>query len=155
MPNDEGDFSRYFSLDSWEAQFIITPKPSKSEKNRGLEQYLSNSDKYGGKFPGSKKLSSHKVNDGREKPIDNAFQRGETIRQNTHPTVKPISLFKYLITMGSRPNDVVLDPFMGSGTTAIACEQLARNWIGIELNPEYVEIARTRIKSYMFERLQV
>jgi len=129
--DDEGDFSRYYSLDSWEAQFIITPKPSKSEKNDGL-------DKFTGK----------QVNDGRNIPPDNAFQRGKTVRQNIHPTVKPVELFKYLISMGSRPDDFILDPFMGSGTTAIACEKLARNWIGIEINDEYCEIIRARIDDY-------
>lgn len=146
--SDSGSFSQYYSLDSWEAQFIITPKPSKSEKNKGLEQYLENLDKYEGKFPCSKKLSPHKVNDGRKKDADNPFQRGKTVKQNTHPTVKPVSLFKYLITMGSRENDLVLDPFMGSGTTAIACEQTAREWIGIEKNPEYVEIFKARLADY-------
>lgn len=146
--DDSGDFSRYFSLDSWEAQFIITPKPSKSEKNKGLDSFLENSDEYGGKFPCSKKLEPHKVNDGRNTPIDNPFQRGETIRQNVHPTVKPISLMKYLITMGSRPKDTVLDPFMGSGTTAISSILLNREWIGIEQNPEYCEIIKARVSYY-------
>jgi len=135
-PNDTGDFSRYYSLDSWEAQFIVTPKPSKSEKNKGLDSFLGRT-----------------VNDGRATEIDNPYQRGETVRQNVHPTVKPISLFKYLITMGSRPNDTVLDPFLGSGTTAIAAELTARNWIGIELNPEYEQIIRKRIASLNNSRL--
>ena len=128
---DEGDFSRYYSLDSWEAQFIITPKPSKSEKNDGLDRFVGK-----------------QVNDGRNIPPDNAFQRGKTVRQNIHPTVKPVELFKYLISMGSRPNDIILDPFMGSGTTAIACEKLARNWVGIEINYEYCKIIEARIDDY-------
>lgn len=146
--DDSGDFSRYFSLDQWEAQFVITPKPSKSEKNKGLDKYLINQDKYGGKFLTTGKLSPSKVNDGRKTEIDNPFQRGETVRQNIHPTVKPISLFRYLVTLGSRTGDFILDPFMGSGTTAIACETLARNWIGIELNPQYYEIIKARISDY-------
>lgn len=130
-PNDSGSFSRYFDVDIWEAQFIITPKPSKSEKNKGLDNFLE-----------------HKVSDGRTTENDTAFQRGKILRQNTHPTVKPISLFKYLITMGSREGDLVLDPFMGSGTTAIACEQIARDWIGIEKIPEYVEVFKARLANY-------
>ena len=128
---DEGDFSRYYSLDSWEARFLVTPKPSKSEKNEGLKQF-----------------TGKQVNDGRNIPPDNAFQRGKTVRQNVHPTVKPVELFKYLISMGSRDGDYILDPFMGSGTTAIACEKLARNWIGIEINPEYSEIITARIDKH-------
>jgi len=123
--------SRYFDLDKWEAQFIITPKPSKSEKNKGLDNFIE-----------------QKVNDGRKIDADNAFQRGKTQRQNTHPTVKPVSLFKYLVTMGSRENDLVLDPFMGSGTTAIACEQTARDWIGIEKLPEHIDIFKARLSNY-------
>jgi len=116
LPVSDSFFSRYYSLDSWEAQFIITPQPSKSEKNEGLRQFIGD-----------------KVNDGRQTEIDNPYQRGETIRQNVHPTVKPVELFKYLISMGSRVDDYILDPFMGSGTTAIACEKLARNC----LNPSF------------------
>lgn len=145
---NSGSFSRYFDLDKWDAQFIITPKASKSEKNKGLDSFMENSDKYKGKFPSDKKLKMKTVSDGRATPSDTAFQRGKTLRQNTHPTVKPVSLFKYLITMGSREGDVVLDPFMGSGTTAIAAEHTAREWIGIEKNPEYVEIFKARLDSY-------
>jgi len=50
--------------------------------------------------------------------------------------------------MGSRVNGYILDPFMGSGTTAIACEKLARNWIGIEINSEYCDIIKTRVDKY-------
>jgi len=100
--NDEGSYSRYFSLDQWWAKtfpFLIVPKASKSE-------------------------------------------RGEF---NKHPTVKAMKLMSYLITMGSREGDLVLDPFCGSGTTCIAAEQLHRRWIGIELNSDYIEICNKRI----------
>ena len=50
--------------------------------------------------------------------------------------------------MGSRVGDVVLDPFMGSGTTAIAAEQISRKWIGVEKNPEYIEIFKARLEQY-------
>ena len=53
----------------------------------------------------------------------------------------------YLITLGSRHGDVVLDPFMGSGTTCIAAKQLGRNYIGIEREKEYVEIAEARLNA--------
>jgi len=62
-----------------------------------------------------------------------------------HPTQKPLNLIKYLIKIHSKENDLILDPFLGSGTTAVACEQLNRKWIGIEINPEYCEIAKKRI----------
>jgi len=64
-----------------------------------------------------------------------------------HPTVKPLKLMSYLITLGSREGDTVLDPFMGSGTTGVAAKQLNRKFIGIEKQPDYIEIARARIRS--------
>ena len=51
-------------------------------------------------------------------------------------------------------NDIVLDPFMGSGTTAVSAEMLGRRWIGVELSPNYAEIARNRIKHFIEERNQ-
>jgi len=62
-----------------------------------------------------------------------------------HPTEKPIKLISHLIEIHSNQNDIVLDCFMGSGTTAIACKQLNRNFIGCEINEEYVKIAKKRI----------
>ena len=66
--------------------------------------------------------------------------------QNIHPTVKPIQLFSYLVTLGSRKEDLVLDPFMGSGTTPISCVTLDRKYLGIEKEKEYFEIAEARVK---------
>lgn len=65
---------------------------------------------------------------------------------NIHPTCKPLKLMSYLITLGSREGDVVLDPFTGSGTTCLAAKNLKRNYIGIEREAEYVEIAEARLK---------
>jgi len=64
-----------------------------------------------------------------------------------HPTVKPISLMRYLCRLITPPNGIVLDPFIGSGTTAIACKLEKFNYIGIELNSEYCEIAKKRLES--------
>ena len=58
-----------------------------------------------------------------------------------------IDLCKFLINKSSQPNDVVLDCFMGSGTTGVACQELNRNFIGIELYAEYYEMAKQRIKN--------
>ncbi len=65
--------------------------------------------------------------------------------QRYHPTQKPVKLFMEILERYSKPGDVVLDPFLGSGTTAIAAKRLGRHFIGIELSPEYCEIARKRI----------
>jgi len=64
-----------------------------------------------------------------------------------HPTVKPIELMEYLLDLMTQPGDVVFDPFMGSGTTGIACKNLERDFIGIELDPEYFQIAQQRIEA--------
>ena len=66
--------------------------------------------------------------------------------QYGHPTEKPVELFKDLITVSSKENMKVLDPFLGSGTTLVAAKQLNRNAVGIEISPEYCEIARNRLK---------
>lgn len=127
--NYEGSFSRYFDLDMWAQKtlpFLIVPKASAGEKNEGL-------------------INEPQTNDGRNIPPDNAFQRGQTERKNRHPTVKPLKLMEYLITLGSRANDLVLDPFCGSGTTCVAAKILRRNYLGIELQAEYAELARHRI----------
>jgi site-specific DNA-methyltransferase (adenine-specific) len=62
-----------------------------------------------------------------------------------HPTQKPLKLMELLIELTTRENQVVLDPFMGSGTTGVACKNLDRDFIGIELNEEYFKIAEKRI----------
>ena len=62
-----------------------------------------------------------------------------------HPTQKPVKLFRDIIRDFSEEGDLILDPFMGSGTTAIACKQLNRNFIGFEISKEYCDIARKRL----------
>ena len=60
----------------------------------------------------------------------------------------------YLVTLGSREGDLVLDPFVGSGTTCIAAKLLNRKYIGMEMNDEYVVIAQERIKAHKSEKQQ-
>ena len=110
------------------ARFFYTAKVSKEERNFGLYDFKDDI-----------------ITDGRTKPIDNAFNRGETKRKNIHPTVKPIDLMRYLVRLVTPKNGICLDPYLGSGTTAIACEIEKIAWIGIELIPEYAEIAKARI----------
>ena len=73
--------------------------------------------------------------------------------QNCHPTVKPIALMSYLIRLVTPPGGIVLDPFAGSGSTLIAAQQEGFNGVGCELNPEYIEIARARIRRGLLELL--
>ena len=57
-----------------------------------------------------------------------------------HPSPKPIKLLRWLIKNATKDGEIVLDPFMGSGTTALACKQLNRRWVGFEISPEYCKI---------------
>jgi len=70
---------------------------------------------------------------------------------NIHPTQKPTKLFRKLILASTNENDTVLDPFLGSGTTAIACIKEKRNFIGFELNKEYYDKACKRIELEMMQ----
>ncbi len=68
-----------------------------------------------------------------------------TLRANHHPTVKPTELMRHLVRLVTPPAGIVLDPFLGSGTTAVAADAEGRPWVGIEKEPEYAEIARARL----------
>lgn len=63
-----------------------------------------------------------------------------------HPTEKPVGLMEWCILNFTKNGDTVLDPFMGSGTTGVACSKTNRNFVGIEINQSYFDIARKRIK---------
>ena len=106
--------------------FLFVPKPANAEKNIGCD-----------------KLETQKW---KENSKDNRPQdRSGNERHNHHPTVKPLKLFSYLITLGSRKGDTIIDPFLGSGTAAIAAELMERRWIGCELMEEYAKVAMSRI----------
>jgi DNA modification methylase len=66
-------------------------------------------------------------------------------RSKEHPTQKPIALMKWCIEKISKPGDTIFDPFMGSGTTGVACVKTGRNFIGCEIDPGYFAIAQKRI----------
>jgi site-specific DNA-methyltransferase (adenine-specific) len=68
-----------------------------------------------------------------------------------HPTQKPVALFEYLIRTYTNEGEIVLDNCIGSGTTAIACMNTKRNYIGFELNKEYFDIAEKRIKNHFVQ----
>ena len=112
----EEDFSRYYSLDAWWNSRL-------SKLPDGVRNTFP--------FLVVPKASKSEKNNG--------------VENNIHPTVKPMNLMSYLVTLGSRKNDVVLDPFMGSGTTPMACVTLSRNYIGIEREDDYFKIASARI----------
>ncbi len=130
--NDKGGASRFF----------YCAKASKSERNFGCEEF---EDKQ--KCPMSKESRIGECIN-----ASKGMERFETICKNNHPTVKPIKLMEYLIKLVSKENAVILDPFLGSGTTAIACLKTNRKFIGIEKESDYVKIAEARIKPYLSQQ---
>ena len=83
--------------------------------------------------------------DGRETPIDNAYQRNASASANHHPTVKPTDLMAYLCRLVTPPGGVILDPFMGSGSTGKAALREGFRFIGCELDEGYMQIAQARL----------
>lgn len=78
--------------------------------------------------------------------VPSSWQKFNTDTSGLHPTIKPVALFEYFIKTYTNEEDTVLDSCMGSGTTGVACNNLNRNFIGIELDEKYFEIARRRIQ---------
>ena len=70
------------------------------------------------------------------------------VERNIHPSTKPIRLMAYLIMLGSREGDIILDPFVGSGTTCLSALVLKRKWVGIDKTEEYLDIAKSRMKIF-------
>jgi len=95
---------------------------------------------YGQKLDGQKrKFNASERDVWRIAPMN--FTRDDKLHQQE----KPIELIKKMIENSSKENDLILDPFLGSGTTAVACKQLGRRFIGIEINPDYCKIAEQRL----------
>lgn len=67
--------------------------------------------------------------------------------EKDHPCPKPLKLIARLVEIFSLPGDIILDPFMGSGTTCVAAAELERHYIGIELNPDYIKLAEKRLEA--------
>ena len=76
---------------------------------------------------------------------DNPRNRGVQLRGNAHPTVKPVEVMRWLVRLVTPPGGTVLDCFMGSGTTGMACRLEQREFIGIEREADYIPIAERRI----------
>jgi hypothetical protein len=109
------------------ARFFYCAKASRADRNHGLED------------PGP--IHKHGVT---LRQMENAVRDG-VAKGNTHPTVKPTDLMAYLCRLVTPAGGVVLDPFMGSGSTGKAAMREGFEFIGIDMTPEYVAIARTRI----------
>lgn len=112
------------------SRFFYCAKASKSERNRGLEGM-------------PERRGGAEQFDSRWK--DGIGEERMPINTNHHPTVKPLSLMEYLVKLITPPNGIVLDPFMGSGTTGLAAKNLSFRFVGIERDEEYFKIAEKRI----------
>lgn len=78
-------------------------------------------------------------------PSIKQFLHFNNIRGKTHPTEKPVDLMRKMVLASSLPGQVVMDPFMGTGATGVACRYTGRRFIGIEIDPEYYRLAQVRI----------
>jgi site-specific DNA-methyltransferase (adenine-specific) len=111
------------------ARFFYTPKACKDDRDDGCEMMDA-------------KQYSH---DGREKRLENAYQRNDSQARNFHPTVKPTDLMRYLCRMVTPTGGIVLDPFTGSGSTGRGAVLEGFRFIGCEMDADYIEIAKARI----------
>jgi len=118
-------------IESDRIRFRYEPKADRAEREIGMEwaELRRDSDRSKVDGPGG----------------DNPRNRTNAPARNHHPTVKPIALMQWLVRLVARPGSLVLDPFMGSGSTGIAALRESCDFVGIELSEEYAEIARRRI----------
>ena len=106
-------------------------------------------------YEGSENLQKH---DGKARTLTHYYPRSllefsnANNKSKVHPTQKPVSLFEYLIRTYTNENETILDNCMGSGTTAIACLNTNRNYIGFELDETYHTVANERIAKHLLER---
>lgn len=117
-------------------KFFYCPKVSRAERHAGFEQK---------NIPTMPTTNGNIVGNGQSKLIER-----EEIQSmgNNHPTVKPVELMKYLIKLVTPAGGRVLDPFNGSGSTGMAAVELGYDYVGCELDPNYVEIANKRISAW-------
>jgi site-specific DNA-methyltransferase (adenine-specific) len=135
--NDNGGASRFF----------YCPKASKKDRNEGcddLENAVGDYTNIASKRLKCNTCGKWGIATDHCKCEEPDWIQPET--KNIHPTVKPTDLMAYLVRLVTPKGGVVLDPFMGSGSTGKACVREGMNFIGIEREEEYMEIAKTRIE---------
>lgn len=150
-----GENTKFFDLDYWWQERIkelpkehqecfpnlFVKKASKREKEEGLEEIEK---KIGGSYNGN-------VDEKNANSLGANPARKPKLVANDHPTIKPVELMTYLVALGSRKGEKVLDPFNGSGTTGISCVLGEREYIGIEKEERYCNISKKRIQ-YTIEK---
>jgi DNA modification methylase len=138
MPNDN---TPEYSDEGTAARYFYCPKASKKDRDEGLDGFV---EKMMGMSVGAQ---SHGEGYSPSKTGEDIGLNRVIARKNTHPTVKPTELMKYLCTLVTPKEGIVLDPFMGSGSTGKAAIQKGFRFVGIEMNEEYFEIACSRIEA--------
>jgi len=141
-PFKEHETIQIFSRGKWTYNKQMQPRTGQGA-NRvkyNLNQ-RGNSENYGGSMKPREGTKQGELR------VPSTWQKFNTDTSGLHPTIKPVPLFEYLIKTYTNEGDTVLDNCMGSGTTGVACVTLNRNFIGIELDPKYFEIAERRISS--------
>ena len=123
------------------SRFFYCAKASKSERNMGCEGLEER------KRDASRHVGQPSMNGGDGNP----YNRGAKPLANNHPTVKPLALMRYLCRLVTPPDGVVLDPFCGSGSTLVGALQEGFRYLGIEKDPDYVNIAYARTKHALKE----
>jgi len=123
------------------ARFFYCAKASRSEREAGLGHLEPRARKAYAGAPLNN--PEHECSDGVHRTGERAPSR------NTHPTVKPLALMRWLVRLVTPPGGLVLDPFAGSGTTGLACLHEGLRFVGVEREAEYVEIARARLAAFV------
>ena len=132
----------YSKQPTYNPQKTLLDKPQKVRNGAKNRQDRKEAGGFGGtviysdKFEADKKLPTTIVEISKDNYGKNVF----------HPTQKPVALFEYLIKTYTNEGDLVLDNVAGSGTTGVACQNLNRDFILIEKEPEYVEIIKQRLR---------
>jgi site-specific DNA-methyltransferase (adenine-specific) len=126
----------------WPANLLLS-----EEAAAGLNEHADNASRFFYVAPIDDPAAEHPIDFYVAKPSKRERNAGLVEGNNTHPTVKPIALMRYLIRLVCPPGGTVLDPFCGSGSTgcAAAQEECVGRFIGIDLDPHYVEIAEARM----------
>ena len=141
---DIGGASRYFTNTEYDEidfpPFIYQAKAGKKERNAGLEGLPERL-----RIQSNQAIAEEKRGNAEYKEEPGKMQMGGRIpAQNHHPTVKPLALMRHLVRLVCPPNGVVLDPFLGSGTTAVASVLEGFGWIGCEMTEDYWPIIEGR-----------
>jgi len=138
--NVEGEDNGYYDLPAGASRFFYQPKISTKERNWGCDGLPTKQTKGGGGTNGK---------------VATAYGSVKAPAKNHHPTVKPVALMKYLVSLITPAGETVLDPFMGSGSTGMACVLTDNDFIGFDLSQEYCDIAQHRINYVINNKAKV